>query len=299
MAVPTLITDLSATASSNSPAGGDAVGTTMDDFFRAGFAFTRQLFNCAMLYGGTAGGTANAITVTASPAPTAYAAGQGVSFIAASTNTSATTINANSLGAKNIYKITSAGSVALTGGEIRSGSAYSLLYDGTQFILLNGNTPSSVTLATPQASTSGTSIDFTSIPAGVRRVVVTFAGVSTNGTNAILIQLGDSGGVETSGYLGTGMRIAGSATAESTFTNGFASNHASASAVLHGGVTLSLLSASANTWVASGVLTRSDTAAAVLVSGSKSLSDVLDRVRITTDGGTDTFDAGTINIAYD
>lgn len=156
------------------------------------------------------------------------------------------------------------------------------------------------TLATPQNSTSGTSLDFTSIPSGVRRITVCFAGVSTSGSDAILIQLGDSGGIETSGYLGTGMRIGSSATAESTFTNGFAINHGGGTAiVLHGSVILTLLDASTNTWVAQGVLTRSDSAAAELTSGSKSTSAVLDRVRITTVSGTDTFDAGKINIAYE
>jgi len=51
---------------------------------------------------------------------------------------------------------------------------------------------------TAVASTSGTSIDFTSIPSWVKRVTVMFAGVSTNGTGSYLIQIGDSGGIETS-----------------------------------------------------------------------------------------------------
>jgi hypothetical protein len=62
---------------------------------------------------------------------------------------------------------------------------------------------SAITAGTAVASTSGTSIDFTSIPSWVKRITVMIAGVSTNGSSIIQIQLGDSGGVETSGYTGT------------------------------------------------------------------------------------------------
>ena len=47
-----------------------------------------------------------------------------------------------------------------------------------------------ITSMTAQASTSGTSIDFTSIPSWVKRITVMFNGVSTNGSNNLLIQIG-------------------------------------------------------------------------------------------------------------
>jgi hypothetical protein len=86
-------------------------------------------------WGSTSGGTANAQTVTLSPAPTAYAAGMMIRFIAGNTNTGATTINANSLGAKNIR--TYDNSIAMSGGEIVANGVYDVIYDGTQFLLLN------------------------------------------------------------------------------------------------------------------------------------------------------------------
>jgi hypothetical protein len=155
-------------------------------------------------------------------------------------------------------------------------------------------------IGTAVASTSGTSIDFTGIPAGARRIVVSFNGVSTNGINAITVQLGDSGGIETSGYLGScSYTVDAAASAALNFVSGFVI-HASGSAamVIHGSMTLTLVDPATFTWVASGVFGRSDTAATMVTAGSKSTSAALDRVRITADG-VNTFDAGKINIVYD
>jgi hypothetical protein len=155
-------------------------------------------------------------------------------------------------------------------------------------------------LGTEQATTSGTSIDFTNIPSWVKRITIQFVGVSTNGTNNWLIQVGDSGGVEDTAYLGAGSQVQNAnSTSAAAFTAGFGLDLASAAAVVHGTVTLMLEDAAAFTWVASGVLARSDTAGQVFTAGSKSLSAALDRVRITTAGGTDTFDAGAINVLYE
>lgn len=153
-----------------------------------------------------------------------------------------------------------------------------------------------MTLGTAVASTSGTSINFTSIPAGVKRVTINFSGVSTSGTSLWAIQVGDSGGVETSGYLGSSAEIGGvrvNAGNDCPFRiNG-------ASSVAHGSVTLDLLEASTNTWTINGALGLSSTADLITQACSKSLSATLDRVRITTAGGVDTFDAGKINIIYE
>lgn len=85
----------------------------------------------------TVGGSANAITLTNSPAISSYANGLRLSFKASASNTSATTVNVNGLGAKNIYKLSGTSLVALTGGEIVSGAIYDITYDGTQFQLSN------------------------------------------------------------------------------------------------------------------------------------------------------------------
>lgn len=155
---------------------------------------------------------------------------------------------------------------------------------------------------TAQASTSGTSIDFTGIPSWVKRITVMFSGVSTNSTSPIQIQLGDSGGVEITGYSSvcTGA-AAGVATA--SFAAGFtiqpSTAYGGAGQSYHGQLVFSLLNSSTNTWAASGGFVEPTVPFNFFVNGSKALSSTLDRIRVTTVNGTDTFDAGTINILYE
>lgn len=162
--------------------------------------------------------------------------------------------------------------------------------DGTA--LLQGTTLTRATAVTA----SGTSVDFTGIPSWVKRITVMFSGVSTNGTSNYLFQLGDSGGIENTGYLGSGS----DGTTGTLYTSGFGLVWASQSVVVHGALVISQIDSSANTWSASGVFVTSNTATGTrTTAGTKSLSDTLDRVRITTVNGTDTFDAGTINIMWE
>jgi hypothetical protein len=149
-----------------------------------------------------------------------------------------------------------------------------------------------------QASTSRSSIDFTGIPSWVKRVTVMFNGVSTNGTSVLLLQVG-AGSVVTSGYLGSSVNM-GNATSPtvSLRASGFGLDLAeNAAAVRHGAGVISLLGS--NTYVFSSVITRSDIAGAGMGGGSVALSGALDRVRLTTVNGTDTFDAGLVNIMYE
>ena len=156
-----------------------------------------------------------------------------------------------------------------------------------------------ISSGTAVASTSGTSIDFTGIPSWVKRITVMFNGVSTNGTSPVQIQIGDSGGIETTNYLGTGVyQITG--TNATSMSSGFlieSSTNTSAAAVRNGFATIVLLSN--NIWSFVGNFGRSDNGSVISGYGGKTLSDILDRVRITTVNGTDTFDAGTINILYE
>lgn len=153
-----------------------------------------------------------------------------------------------------------------------------------------------VTLGTPAVTTSGTTVDFTGIPAGVKRVTVNFSGVSTNGTSGMIIQIGDAGGFEASGYLSSACDFNGG----TAYTTGFGVQVATAAtSVIHGSVTLSLLDSTAFTWVAQGVTARSEAAVCSFTAGAKSLSAELTQVRITTVAGADTFDAGAINISYE
>lgn len=158
-----------------------------------------------------------------------------------------------------------------------------------------------ITAGTAVASTSGTAIAFTGIPSWVKRVTVMFRGVSTNGTSPPLIQIGKSSGFVITGYLGDNT-VAGTGTTVSTnFTSGFGigvdtANWGAVRAV-HGFVGLCLLGS--DVWVASGSVGASDINYNYFTTGSLNLGGTLDRVRITTVNGTNTFDAGTINILYE
>jgi hypothetical protein len=152
-------------------------------------------------------------------------------------------------------------------------------------------------LETAKASTSGTSVDFTGIPNWVKKITVMFNGVSTNGTSVILIQLGDSGGVETTDYVSSAtVAVGGSASINYTSTAGFIVCGSSSGDNRYGHVLLTQFSG--NTWVQSQSIRTAPTASGA-GGGEKTLSATLDRIRITTSNGTDTFDAGSINILYE
>jgi hypothetical protein len=145
---------------------------------------------------------------------------------------------------------------------------------------------------------SGTAVDFEDIPAGVKRVTVMFDGVSTNGTSIMLLRLG-AGSVEVSGYAGVGGYLSvGNGAGAMIMTNGFGFNTSNLAVVIHSG-SITLDSFGGNTWVASGVVGREDSGTIHFCGGKKSLSAPLDRIRITTVNGTDTFDAGTISISWE
>ena len=153
-----------------------------------------------------------------------------------------------------------------------------------------------ITSGTAQASTSGTSIDFSSIPSWVKRITVMFNGVSTNGSSPLQVQLG-SGSVQTTSYRAICSFIATSSAGSSSFTSGFATTASSASNLQSGSISF-VTSSSAN-YQANGILSAETANYSQMISGSVTLGGTLDRVRITTVNGTDTFDAGSINILYE
>jgi hypothetical protein len=153
-----------------------------------------------------------------------------------------------------------------------------------------------ITSGTAVASTSGTSIDFTSIPSWVKRITIVFNGVSTNGSSMSLIQLGTGTTTyTTSGYVSTSVgAAAGPGTA--SYTTGFGIRNDDASYVLSGHMVITNISG--NIWISSHT-TRISTGVCPLGSGSVTLGATLTAVRITSVNGTDTFDAGSINILYE
>jgi len=163
----------------------------------------------------------------------------------------------------------------------------------TKFTVSSTGAYGQVVSSTAVASTSGTSIDFTSIPSWAKRITVIFNGVSLNSTSNFLIQLG-AGSVTTSGYSSSGYAYGGAATstAGTVIISGAASRLTTANTVI--------CLISSNTWVTSSVYAGDPSASGGGVStGTITLGGTLDRVRITTVSGTDTFDAGSINIMYE
>lgn len=171
----------------------------------------------------------------------------------------------------------------------------SLVLSGTDGVKDNSG---ALVSGTAQLSTSGTSIDFTGIPSWVKRITVLFSGVSTNGSSNVMVQIG-SGSVQSTSYTSSATNsVTGNLVQATTNTSGFlVAFTGSAAALINGTATLCLVSG--NSWVFSSVGSRGDAAASFAAGGITTASGTLDRIRITTVNGTDTFDAGSINILYE
>ena len=152
-----------------------------------------------------------------------------------------------------------------------------------------------ITLATEYTTTGGTSIPFTGIPAGVRRITVMSDGLSGSGTSPFLLQIGDAGGLETSGYGGRAQKIA-SGTDNSA---GFIIEQAPAAAISYKGtVVLTLQDAATFTWTCQGHLAGAGESLG-WQTGSKALSAELTQLAIVPANGSDTFDVVAVNISYE
>jgi len=151
---------------------------------------------------------------------------------------------------------------------------------------------------TAQNSTSGTSIDFTGIPNWAKRVTIAFAGVSTNGTSQLLVQIGTGSSPTTTGYVSTSNNINQSnGTAGLSSTSGFALNQSAAATSVTSGHMV-LTNVSGNLWISSHAVKNSTTQVAT-GGGDVTISGALNMIRITTVNGTDAFDAGSVNIIYE
>jgi hypothetical protein len=397
----------------NMPMGNFRHTGVSDGSARTDYAALGQTQNSAFLWGNTAGGTANAATISLNPPLAAYAAGQAFRFqTGAAANTSAVTLNVNSLGAVAVNK--GDGTAALAAGDLPASAMVTVVHDGTRFRLIDpatndalvqawvdlasatttdlstvganvritgtttitgfgtaasgitrklrfaaaltlthnatslilpgaanittaaGDTAEAISLgsgnwvlvdftraaagyagnillanpvaaaniginrSTEQATTSGTAIDFTSIPAGVRRLTLLLRGVSLSGTERFLIQIG-AGSFVTSGYSSSSSGPDNSGFwVNSTSTSGFILGTSIDAANAHSG-RLTLHNISGDIWVADGLISNNATGGGgrgAIASGQLTLSGTLDRLRLT-NTGSNTFDAGAINIMWE
>ena len=154
-----------------------------------------------------------------------------------------------------------------------------------------------LTLATAQNTTSGTSIDFTGIPSWAKRITVIFSGVSKSGTSNILVRIGNTSGFVTSGYASTSNAYnASNNTAGASSTAGIIMFSDSATHEVVG--ILSMHNVASNSWISSHSH-RTDAGAVACGGGFATAPATIDRIRLTTVNGTDTFDAGVVNIMYE
>ncbi len=146
-----IASDGQTTPSANLPMGGYAHTNVGNATVRAMYATAGQVQDNTAAYLTSVSGT-DVITATGAFGLSAYATGQVFTFIAAGANTGATTLNINSLGAK---AITKNGTTALTAGDIISGAAVTVFYDGTQFQITDRVTPTYTGLATVNGIVKG------------------------------------------------------------------------------------------------------------------------------------------------
>lgn len=151
---------------------------------------------------------------------------------------------------------------------------------------------------TAQATTTGTSIAFTAIPSWARRLTVVFAGVSTDNTSPLLVRIGPSGGIVSTGYVSTGARMAAAGTTIDTSTAGFLVNSTAAADTVSGSMVISLLDPANYYYVADHTF-KAGTTAVMCGGGRVTLTSFATLLTITTVGGTANFDAGAINVLYE
>jgi hypothetical protein len=192
-------------------------------------------------------------------------------------------------------------SVILTGDTSGTLTVSAPLVAGSNTVTLPAatGTISLLAQATAVASTSGTSIDFTGIPSWAKRITVMFSGVSTSGTSVVIIRLGTGATptYTTSGYLSAASYVGGTPGSTNGTTGLPVSNSTGAGNIRHGSAIITNLTS--NTWVCQSITGNSNNAETGLTGGSIALSEALTAIRITTVNGTDTFDAGSINIMYE
>lgn len=304
MPVPTLITELSTTAASNYPAGTDSPAT-LDDVQRAHGAFIAQIRDGVQVTNASAKTT----PVDADYLPINDSAASNLIKKVTWANVKATlkTYFDTLYAAVGAFAASGANAditslTALTAGGLPNNSVLTADIADAQITPAKLSQPS--TLGTSVATTSGTSHDFTGIPSWAKKITVMFSAVSTNGTSPIQVQIG-AGSVSNSGYVGTagGVTNTGNVMGVTSFTTGFGVVHAfgASNQPVSGSLVLTLLNSATGTWSAFGTVSQAPGSFTGISTsgGAKTLSGVLDRVRITTVNGTDAFDAGSCNILYE
>ena len=299
MPVPSAISDLSQTAASNFPAGSENPNTA-DDYMRAHASFLATLRDGKGFT--TEASVASAATCDIGAANSLYVAITGTTMI--------TSFGANYNGprfirfAGSLTLTHNASSLILPGGAnivTQAGDTAIVVPQSAGWRVVSYERASGTSLIGALASgtavtASGTSVDFTSIPSWAKRITISVSGLSTAGATVPAFQIGDAGGIEATGYSGAATTLTTASNSVVNISSGFSLNLGNAGYAIHGALVLTLLDAATNTWAASGNFSVAGTAVSAFVSGTKALSEALDRVRVSSGG---TFDAGAVNILFE
>ena len=292
-------TSWSTTAASNQPAGSAAIGSGLDDNLRE---IQAQVLSWLSYKGAdlasaatvNIGGSAGSVhDVTGTTTITGLGSTAPLGFEVTLQFDAATPIkhNATSLILPTAATITAAAGDVAKFVHYSAGNWLCSSYQRKSGSPLVG--ASAVTLGTETATTSGTQVDYTGFPSGTKMIVVIPNGVSNSILGTIMLQLGDSGGIEATGYGGGQRLIGGGAQDNST---GFNLDLFGASGAIKGHVFLTRVNANGLTWLMSGNLEQSGTSTYMsTVCGSKTLSAELDRIRLESSSN---FDAGSFNVLY-
>jgi hypothetical protein len=197
--------------------------------------------------------------------------------------------------------VTAVGSGTIAVGQVITGTGVTAGTVITAQLTGTAGSTGTYTVSASQTVSSTTitivGLDFLSIPSWVKRVTVMFNGVSTNGTSIKQVQIG-SGSIVTTGYSGGYGGGGAAAWNGGTLSSGVALGLTGSASDTNSGI-MSIANMGSNLWVLAFCGGSSAANYAGIAGGSIQLAGTLDRVRITTVGGTDTFDAGSINILYE
>lgn len=203
--------------------------------------------------------------------------------------------------------VTTSGNITIAGTLIPANGGTGLTAVGASGNVLTSNGTAWVSQAvtgvgiTQGASfaATGTSIDTTGFPSSIKRIVISFRGVSTDGNADYIIQVGNSS-FSTSGYLSYSNAISSTGGPVSSSIGFVIRNNEGSAQTNYGQMTITLQDSITNSYVTSHTIGASASAKvdAVVGGGSVSLSGTIDRIRITTANGTDSFDAGYVSFQY-
>lgn len=227
------------------------------------------------------------------------------STITAGNATNGLALTSDNTGILELKTGTGAGTTALTLNASQNATVAGTLTVGSTLQVAGVATNMYPIVSGTAVTASGTSVDFTGIPSWAKRITAMFNNVSTSSTNAPVLQIGPGTSPETSGYTGYSVTHGGSGVSYHAYSSAFSSDIKlfsttwTAAYPLTGKVTFELLDSSTNTWIINGmIVVIGNTNTETTIVGAKSLASALGMVRVTIDGS-NTFDAGTINIMWE